>query len=227
MLLAATPAAIFSQPVDYRAVFGDDWKKAEDFIAQNESWIRPELKKYDIGFYEAMAIIFPELVRYSAIRDKMETTLLKALYINLGKEYADFSIGHFQMKPAFAEMVGMTASRTLSHRYCSLVKDSSDFQDIREYRSAVVKDLEGNASQLNYLVVFCKICYNRFNIRKMGTEERIRFLATAYNYGFLKNADEIRSMEDRKFFSTELLSRNTYSYCDISLFWYKDQMDSK
>ena len=38
-------------------------------------------------------VIFPELVRYSAIRDKMEITLLKTLYRNLGEDYADFSVG--------------------------------------------------------------------------------------------------------------------------------------
>jgi hypothetical protein len=227
LLFSGVSAITCSQESDYKTIFGDDWKKAEEFISQNESWIRTELKKYDIGFYEAMAIIFPELVRYSALRDKMEITLLKALYINLGKEYANFSIGHFQMKPSFAETLGKMANETLAHRFSALVRDSTDFSDVRDFRSAVVKDLEDKAPQLNYLIVFYKICSKRFNLRKMEPEERIRFLATAYNYGFFKTDGEIRSMENRKFFSTTLFSKDLYSYADVSLFWYKEHQELK
>ena len=86
-----------AQQLDYRAIFGDDWQRAEQFLVENRKWIEPELTAYKIDFNEAMAVVFPELVRYSALRDFMETTLLKALYINLGEEYADFSIGQFQI----------------------------------------------------------------------------------------------------------------------------------
>ena len=221
LLFSGVTSIACSQESDYKTAFGDDWKKAEDFISENELWIRQELKKYDIGFNESMAIIFPELVRYSAIRDKMETTLLKALYINLGKEYANFSIGHFQMKPSFAETLGIMEEKLLPQRYRSLVRDTADFSDIKDYRSAVVKDLEDKNHQLDYLIVFYKICAKRFNLRKMDSEERIRFLATAYNFGFLKSPDEIRSMEKRKFFSTDLFSKRMYPYADVSLAWYR------
>ena len=53
----------------------------------------------------AIAVVFPELIRYSALRDKIEITLLKSLYIYKGDDYADFSIGQFQMKPSFAELI--------------------------------------------------------------------------------------------------------------------------
>ena len=43
-----------------------------------------------------MSVVFPELVRYSALRDKMEITLLKALYINVGRDYANFSLAIFR-----------------------------------------------------------------------------------------------------------------------------------
>jgi hypothetical protein len=227
LLIAGGQNFLFSQNLNYQEIFGDDWKKAEDFISQNESWIKPVLKKYDVGFYESMAVIFPELVRYSAIRDKMETTLLKALYINLGKEYANFSIGHFQMKPSFAEMLGSSSSILLGYRYSSLVKDSTDFDDIRNFRSSIVKDLEDPVAQLNYLIVFFKICSKRFSLRKMEPDERIRFIATAYNYGFFRPENQIMEMENRKFFSTSLIPRQSYSYADISVFWYKMHLEIK
>ena len=95
-----------SQPgrsqINYRETFGRDWDKALSFVAENRNWIAPELEQYNVSYPVAIAVIFPELVRYSALRDKIEITLLKALYINLGEEYANFSIGPFQMKPSFA-----------------------------------------------------------------------------------------------------------------------------
>ncbi len=227
LLFSGVAVVTSSQEFDYKTIFGDDWKRAEEFIARNESWIRLELKKYDIGFDESMAIIFPELVRYSAIRDKMETTLLKSLYINLGKEYANFSIGYFQMKPSFAEALGIVAGKTLPQRYRSLVRDTTDFSDIKDFRSAVVNDLEDKARQLDYLIVFYKICAKRFSLKKMDNEERIRFLATAYNYGFLKSPESIRAMEKRKFFSSALFSRNMYPYADVSLAWYRLHTEMK
>ena len=226
-LPAGTWMTSFSQQPAYPEIFGNDWKKAEDFIVQNESWIKPVLRKYDIGFNEAMAIIFPELVRYSALRDRMEATLLKALYINLGKGYANFSIGHLQMKPSFAELLGKGASELSAHRYSSLVRDSLDFNDIRDYRSSIVKDLEDARSQINYLVVFYKICSKKFNLRKMDPEERIRFLATAYNYGFFRSEKEIVSMSGKKFFTASLFPREYYSYSDISVFWFRQNLGGK
>ena len=91
---------VCSQPLNYREVFGDDWKNAVSFEKENRNWMKPALEKYHISYPVAIAVVFPELVRYSALRDKMVITLLKTLYINLGSDYANFSIGRFQMKPS-------------------------------------------------------------------------------------------------------------------------------
>ena len=50
---------------------------------------------------------------------------------------------------------------------------------------------------------------------------RLKFLATAYNYGIDKNSAEIEKMTDKKFFNTKLFKTENYSYADVSLFWYK------
>jgi len=209
----------FCQAFNYPEIFGDDWKKAEQFVAGNEKWIRPVLEKYKVDYYEAISVIFPELVRYSALRDKMEITLLKALYINLGEDYANFSIGHFQMKPSFAETI-INEGMKLSGRKKPLVRDSTGYEDIRSYRGAIVSSLEDIHSQLDYLVVFFKIAGKKFDLKKMDKPSRIRFLATAYNYGPIHSEKEITEMSARKFFSAKLVSRDLYSYADISLYWY-------
>jgi len=207
------------QSLNYKEIFGDDWQKAEQFVVDNEKWVRPVLEKYKVDYNEAIAVVFPELVRYSALRDKMEITLLKALYVNLGKEYANFSIGHFQMKPAFADII-IEEGRRLTGRRRPAISDSTEYEDVRNYRAAIVRSLEDIHSQLDYLVIFFKITGKKFDLKKMDEPSRIRFLATAYNYGLMHSEKEIMDMSARKFFSTKLLAKDFWSYADISLYWY-------
>lgn len=105
-----------SQSVNYIEIFGNDWKKAMTFVEENNIWIQPALAYHNITYHEAVAVVFPELVRFSALRDKMETTLLKTLYRNLGEYYADFSIGVFQIKPSFAEKIREESYKVLGKK---------------------------------------------------------------------------------------------------------------
>jgi hypothetical protein len=223
----ANQSYIQSQTLNYQEIFGEDWKNAEEFLRINEPWIKVSLEKYNINYQEAISIIFPELVRYSALLDKMEITLLKALYINLGKKYANFSIGRFQMKPSFAEQIRKEAPGIMGRRSHKLVRDSVDFENERSFRASVVDDLEDTRTELNYLILFIKICEKRFELRKMTTDERIKFLATAYNYGFFNSLDDIEKMTEKKFFNTKIISSDKYSYADISLYWYCNNLPAR
>src|SRR5659263_87768 len=131
-----------SQSPDYRDIFRDDWNKALIFERENRSWMEPLLAKNGIPYPVAIAVIFPELVRYSALRDKMEITVLKALYINIGDEYANFSIGRFQMKPSFACMIREQASVFLGRKSGSLFKQKFENDDIRDFRKQIIAELE-------------------------------------------------------------------------------------
>jgi len=208
------------QSTDYAELFGSDWQKALAFEMENRSWMDPILEKNNIPYDIAIAVIFPELVRYSALRDKMEITLLKALYINLGETYANFSIGQFQMKPSFAEMIRREAPSVVGRRSGLAFKQAYDFEHISDFRKSIVADLEEPESEFLYLVAFCKIVDKKFRISKMDERERIRFMATAYNYGIDKSKEEIESMTDKKFFNTKLFKTENYSYAEVSLFWY-------
>ena len=209
------------QTLNYPGIFGDDWKKAMQFESENRSWIEPVLAKNHIFYPLAVAVIFPELVRYSALRDKMEITLLKALYINLGDDYANFSIGHFQIKPTFAEMVREQSSSVLNRRSGISFQRRSDYGDIKDYRKSIIKDLEDPKTEFNYLVTFIKICEKNFRTNRMDELSELKFLATAFNYGINKSSAEIEKMVDKKFFNTKLFKTENYSYADVSLYWYK------
>jgi hypothetical protein len=211
-----------SQPLNYRVIFNGDWENAVAFISENRTWIEPELEKYNISFPAAMSVIFPELIRYSALRDKMEITLCKSLYIHRGEKYADFSIGVFQMKPSFAEIIREEATIVMGQKSKNLFKDRHEYPDIVSYRTDIIKDLENPEMQLNYLIAFMKICESRFKLKRMEDDFRLKFIATAYNYGVSKEQDQIESMMDKKFFNTKVFQQVNYSYSDVSLFWYKE-----
>jgi hypothetical protein len=107
------------------------------------------------------------------------------------------------------------------------VLDSAGYSDIKDYRASIVYDLEDIKKQAIYLVLFMKICNEKFNISGMNETERVKFLATAYNAGFYKTEEEIRMMTDRKYFSTKLIPRERYSYSDISVYWYTENRSDR
>ena len=137
--------------------------------------MEPMLVRNHISYPLAIAVIFPELVRYSALRDKMEITLLKALYINLGDEYANFSIGQFQMKPSFAEIIRRQAPSVLGRRSEIEFKNPSEYEGISYFRKSIVSDLEDPRTQLNYLIVFFKICEKKYKTNRKDEITGLKF----------------------------------------------------
>jgi len=216
-----------SQSLNYTEIFGEDWKKAETFEKENRQWIKPMVEKNNISYPLAMSVVFPELVRYSALRDKMEISLLKTLYVNLGEDYADFSIGVFQMKPSFAETIRDESSAYLGRRSGIRFKTVSEYEDIKDFRKSIIKDLEDPESQVIYLISFIRICEKKFTLTRLDEIKFLKFLATAYNFGIDKTGIQIAKMTDKKFFSTKLISSEKYSYADVSLFWYNQFLTSK
>ncbi|HKK42482.1 MAG TPA: hypothetical protein VJ963_08745 [Bacteroidales bacterium] len=225
MLFVNTCFIAVSQKPDYRVVFGDDWKNAETFVNENRSWMEAALKKNHIPYPVAIAVIFPELIRYSALRDKMEITLLKTLYVNLGERYSNFSVGRFQMKPSFAELVRRRYVTGFFRNRLPAFRGDSYYTDIKDFRKSVLADLEDTKKEFNYLVAFIHICEKSYGTDKMDNNYRLRFLATAYNYGIDKTKEQIISMMRAKYFSTKLFSSQNYSYADISLFWYRSYIN--
>ncbi len=213
--------------MNYSEIFGDDWQKALTFIEENNYWIRPAFEKHNIPYHVAVAIFFPELVRYSALRDKMEIATLKALYRNLGTDYANFSVGVFQIKPSFAEQIRAEAPAAMGRKVRELFKKRSTYKSEWSFRASIITDLENPETEINYIIGFLKICESRFGNELKDDLSKIKFLATAYNAGFLKSYKEIDEMSDRKFFNTKLLKAESYSYSDVALYWYNQYTDNR
>ena len=148
---------------------------------------------------EALSIVSPELIRWSAFQDFIEITANEALYVQKGKEAANFSIGHFQMKPSFVEQLEayVAAHPALATFNYVVIKDKTE----KECRSERIERLKQFAWQLRYAHVYWLVAMDKFKHRTFKTpKERVRFFATAYNYGFMRPEIEIEAWQKKKAF---------------------------
>lgn len=220
-LSAALPVAGGSG--DYARTFGADWTWAAENAACRRAEWSEIFVSLDADAAECEAVVFPERLHYSRLKDGMEQAALHVLYVQGGKESANFSIGAFQMKPSFAEQVERAwMNSSLRHTY----KLYFDLQNSRESRRHRLKRLTDDRWQCVYVAVFVRLMLEREpSFATLSAEERVRLLATAYNFSFTASADVLRQQQDRKTFHLDmLLSKKTvcYSYADIAAQWYNN-----
>jgi hypothetical protein len=209
---------VFSQQLTYKEVFGNHYQLAEDFIASNR-WIADTLRSNGLDPCTGLAIIFPELIRYSSIRDNIETAALKSLYIQYGKSYADFSIGHFQMKPSFAEDIEKEYIRRRGGPV-----NSYDTTNCVSSRKERINRLNSTVGQVRYLCVFMKLMTRNLNLlADYGKKEGVRLMAAAYNYGFRADIKTLEEISQKQFFYTGIFASETkFNYSDISVEYYNN-----
>lgn len=148
---------------------------------------------------EALAIVFPEMIRWSAFKDFFETKSLETLYVVGGKDAADFSIGYFQMKPSFVEALEKYVAEHAALEHCRYIVPMPK-SDV-ECRLERVKRLKQFDWQLRYAYVYWSVAHDLFQGRSFKTPtERVRFYATAYNCGFTKPVKEIESWLTKRAF---------------------------
>lgn len=180
-------------PIDYAQYYGSDYRDAKNYIREHQSDFLDVAALTQCEPRELASILFPELIRYSLLRDFFETKALELLYIEHGKGTADFSIGRFQMKPSFAENVEtyLSNSEKLNPYFADLL--FYEKEDLEYRRKKRVERLKNQRWQLMYAAALLKISYEKFP-GEMTTppKERVRFLATVYNHGFLEDAPAIR-----------------------------------
>lgn len=167
---------------DVEAFMGDDltdalnWKRTQSFTLSS-----------DLPCGEAMcwAVVLPEVARHSGFRDFFETSALELLYVDCGAGCADFSIGPFQMKPSFAQKVE-------AWFYPVAPEDAEE----PAHREARLQRLRSVESQWVYLAHFVRVVHERFPvIETMCDTDRVRFMASAYNGGFLRTYADIEDAQ--------------------------------
>lgn len=224
--LAILSVKTVSQTLNYEEAFGNDYTKALKLIKQNEALFNRYANLYQIDEKFLKAIVFPELIRYNSVYDAIEITSLQFLYIKKGSDYNDFSVGHFQMKPSFAERIEMDANKTLDTSFLKKIgfdtyKHSEATRFEREQRLNRITNIE---DQLKYLIVFYKICELKFKNEQFKTEsEKLKLYATAYNSGYFKSITVLkRHQRINSFYTGKMIKSEAYNYANISSFYFEN-----
>jgi hypothetical protein len=205
---------------NFKETMGSKYNEAIAYLLSN-TWITDTLMANNIDPGLAMAIVFPEVVRFSWLRDKMEIAGLFSLYVQYGEKYANFSVGRFQMKPDFACQLERDARKI--GLFISPVKSEFGKNATIESRLERVKRLDNPLWQVRYLITYIKVLDNLYKSNKWKSlDEKIRFYATAYNYGYCKAKLLIQKQTFIKsFYTTIVPGEDRYCYADISLdFFY-------
>lgn len=165
---------------------------------------------------KVLSLAFPEMLRYDSYSDYLETSSNRILYVNKGKNASNFSTGYFQMKPSFIEdLENYVAKNESLKQYNWIVIQNKNEIEVRKER---IKRLENFQWQLRYLKVFWYVAELKFqNIDFQTTEDKIRFFATAYNYGFTKPEKEITKYQSAKKFSPEETNTKKFAFSDFSI----------
>ena len=208
LLMSGMAAAAFAQ--SYRHQLEEEWKKAEDMVSScHEAW-EEIFSSLDADSRVCEAIVFPEILRWSKLKDIFEQAALRDRYVREGTAGADFSIGYFQMKPSFAEKVEKAWMKSpLRHEYGLFF----DLQDTDEARRQRIARLSDEKWQCVYLAVFVRLIHEREpSIAEMPEDEQISMLATAYNRDFHAPLDSLRRWAEVPTFHFDILPSKATKY---------------
>jgi hypothetical protein len=207
---------------DFERAFGRSYADSVTTVtAQARAWCS-ELERLGCDPLTLVPVVFPEILRFSYVRDRAETLGLEALYVTGGSARADYSIGRFQMKPSFVERLetalAAAAAVPEGFRAALLYPAGANEPAAREIRLRRLRDPRW---QVLYLAAFEYIVQSRFDLESLSTEERIRFLAAAYNRGFWLSEEQIKGAAEWKIFPRGAKGRpGPYRYADIAVHFY-------
>jgi hypothetical protein len=204
-------------PEEYTRVYAKDLQKALQFLEQNKNILQAEVSQ---EYKTILAAVFPEIVRFSDVQNLIETASLELLYVRFGAYYADFSIGQFQMKPSFLEKLEEYAEKNRLPNYEVMTNyATTDAKLTREQRLKRMKSVQWQA---RYLDLFFSAVQYKFNLNQLSEEQKVRFLAAAYNRGFEQSKEEInRWIQKRAFPHGMYYKGKQYCYTDIAWWAYQ------
>jgi len=217
----------FNSNPDYQKVFGSDYSNALEYFKKNRSTITKHLKYHSVKKELIIPVIFPERIRYSMVRNFLETAAVEIIYIDLGSDYVDFSIGDFQIKPSFSEKVEkfIAQSNQLKRKY-KLLTDFGKKKNSQK-RKERVRRLKSLNYQLIYIAAFYDIVNLKFKLENKSDIEKIKFLAAAYNHGFENDKLSIEKHINEKYFPYGTKYRGKqYAYSAVAVDFYLNHYNS-
>lgn len=206
-------------------MFRSEWYEAEAYVAEHGEQWKQVFDTFEVPCLVAEAVVFPELLRYSKLKDRLESSAVKGLYVAGGVKSANFSIGIFQMKPSFAEEV---EREWTAGEYPEEYRLYFDLRNGKEARSARVSRLDDERWQTVYLSIFLKLLYRRFpKLATLCGEDQVKFLATAYNVSFTASYETIEHSFGISRFNTDFLPTSStvcVPYWAVALEHYKQSV---
>jgi len=176
----------------YELYFREERIEVAKFLQTNHQKMERKANHFNHEQNFVTAIVYPELLRYNFVQDFIETSGLELVYMRYGAKTADFSIGHFQMKPSFAEHIEkyIKENEAVFNQYKKLIiKQKAKPILQRKLRLTRLKQMDW---QLTYLHAFIAICDHKFRFLKFNnTKDKLRFYAACYNIGFHKQHKNI------------------------------------
>jgi hypothetical protein len=216
---SATSLATYS----FESYFKEERVLVAKYLEANQYKMEQKAIKYHHENEFVTAVVYPELLRYNYIQDFIETSGLEILYMRYGAKTADFSIGHFQMKPSFTEHIEKYIEKNAAdfNQYKKLIiahKATPVLQ--RKLRLIRLKQMDW---QLTYLHAFIAICEHKFHFIKFTTsKDKLHFYAACYNIGFHKKYQNILQNENLNTFPNGPKYLGTqFCYASIASAYYQ------
>jgi hypothetical protein len=223
VVIAVTPLMVWRLITDQSSDLHAKHQVADSLMQSLVPLICKLLPANDYPQKEVMAIVYPELLRYSPALDKIEQEVNRRLYAvyNIEGVRTDFSMGLFQMKPSFAERIeGYFRAALPKDELTGLL--TYPYTDSISVRSTRLARLELPYWQLIYLKGFHRIVHHKYpQIKQYPPRKRVCFMALAYNVGFYLPEAKLWPWQEVKYFphgnaAKFLQQENTHSYADLS-----------
>ncbi|MCQ2164792.1 MAG: hypothetical protein MJZ04_06375 [Bacteroidales bacterium] len=194
LIISLLLSAAFPQgrAADFHSAYESEWNEAVSYAdAHRQAW-RRIWDFFGVDSRIAEAVVFPEMVRYGAFQDQMETMAVRGTYVRGGTKVFNFSIGRFQMKPSFVEDLEKRWMKSPYARQYDARFITDDNQIVRRERLDRMAD---DLWQCVYVAMFLKLLYLdygsvdsegrvvRDGIDQLPEDEQLRLAATAYNRG--------------------------------------------
>lgn len=195
-----------------------DMARANQFVREREQQLTRAFQEHG-GTPELLcSIVFPEILRFSILRDSIETSANEVFYIQMGSDYSNFSIGPFQMKPSFAEYIERESRRSGIMPNVSVADAESSVT--RRIRLSRLTQIDGAK---DYLVAFEKLMRHRFpEVFLKPQSEQVLFLASAYNAGPHLTRNEIHANQHRKCYPHGCRASD-FAYAEIAQAWFESR----
>lgn len=198
--------------------YASDAKEAMEFFAENpsiESSLRRDLSPDEAII--AMAIVAPEVSRFSSLMNWGEVRTLGILYVQQGS--SDFSVGHFQMKPSFIERLEREVANDASLRKKFSDVLISNKLSITDQRKTRVERLTSLKWHTRYLSLFIHIAKKKTSTITFGSsDEKVRYWAALYNGGIDSDQAKVKRLQNKQTFPR---TGRRYNYSDIASGFYQ------